>query len=238
MAWSRTNATHLYNEVILTKKTVFWPPAHCNTPPPSGDLFAFVDAHRVKPHPYCTSHKTLLWSLFRNPLFLLPNDRVFSVKRTVLLPLFAAFLIALWLPPPFGCGNATPTICAQSQACEHAGLCAQDEQGRCTARSETDCAPSALCKDRKRCYPYQGECVTLYEGYCEKSPRCQSDGLCTRNFAQDRCEASTHQDCLSSEICKKEGRCSPQKGICQTPSESAPESSPESAPESSPEQKE
>lgn len=48
---------------------------------------------------------------------------------------------------------------------------------------------------------------------CKGEPECAAEGLCDRS-PEGACIATTPKACLQSLMCKKEGRCTPQKGRC------------------------
>lgn len=133
------------------------------------------------------------------------------------------------------CIAATSGDCAKAQNCREFGECTARD-GKCVVASERDC--SEICKTSDRCVARDGRCIcdpsrsvsclevgkcgvddkgwctSFTVDGCRKSSKCAQEGLCALAPDKAKCIAKEEADCLSSQACKKDGRCVVRAGTC------------------------
>jgi len=101
--------------------------------------------------------------------------------------------------------------CREIVVCKDHGRCAFDRAtGRCTARSDDDCASCWICSSFGRCTARRGACVVASDADCRRSELCKVNGRCIADGAG--CRAGSRGDCLQSQTCREFGDCSLRHG--------------------------
>ena len=120
------------------------------------------------------------------------------------------------------CVIGTADDCKNSRFCYDLGLCSLDkENGRCAAFTEAECRASTQCKTRRRCIASDGLCVEITPGWCrrrmndEGNPTlCKTLGACAFDSTNQTCNVRNEKDCVASDACHSDGRCSISSGRC------------------------
>jgi hypothetical protein len=108
-----------------------------------------------------------------------------------------------------GCTEKYAQRCAKE--CKANGHCTGVEGQKCAATSDGDCERADVCTAKGWCGLSGTTCVATAAG-CRASAECRDMGLC--GLAGSKCVAVAREDCVRTEVCKREGRCTPQNGEC------------------------
>ncbi len=99
-------------------------------------------------------------------------------------------------------GRWKTTPCSQTAACSYWGRCGTSSSGYyCRARSHADCQQAEVCEKHGRCRQLDGACRKS----CEEDEICRNQGRCTEK--NGHCIASSDEQCQRSKRCQEQGMC-------------------------------